>query len=80
MTFEEIGDEQNNKMAFKNKYPRIHSFEKKVLDGAVDHHANRLVQKLGYRRANFLIVVKVLIGIMVIMNIMACYARPDFLT
>lgn len=43
MTFEEIGDEQNDKMAFKNDYPRIHSFEKKVLDGAVDQHANRFV-------------------------------------
>lgn len=67
-------------MAFKNNHPRIHSFEKNVLDGAVDQHANRFVQKLGYRRANFLILVKVMIGIMIILNIMACYARPDFLT
>ena len=80
MTFEEIGDEQNDKMAFKMKYPRIHSFEKKVLDGAVDQHVNKFVQKMGYRKANFLSLVKFMIGVMVIMNIIACYARPDFLT
>jgi len=38
------------------------------------------VKKLGYRRANWLPLVYVLIGFMFILNVFACYARPDFCT
>lgn len=80
MTFEEIAAEQKEKQEFKKAYPKFHNFEKQVVDTMVDKYANKFVQKLGYRRANWLPCVKVLIGIMVILNIMACYARPDFIT
>ena len=43
-------------------------------------YSNKFVHKLGYRKAKWLPCVKVLIGTMVILNIMACYARPDFIT
>lgn len=46
----------------------------------VDYHSNRLAHKLGYRKANWVIFVQGLTGVLIIMNIMACYARPDFLT
>ena len=80
MTFEEIEKETNDKKQFKQKYPKLHSFEKNVLDGKVDHYSNKVVKKMGFRKANFIIILRVLIGIMIIMNIMACYARPDFIT
>lgn len=67
-------------MKFKKKYKRFHDFEKKVVDQYVDVYANKAVRKLGYRRANWLPLVQVLITIMCILNVFACIARPDFLT
>ena len=80
MTFDEIAAEQKDKQEFKKAYPKFHKFEKQVIDTNVDYYANRFVQKLGYRKANWLPCTKMMIGIMVILNVMACYARPDFIT
>ena len=80
MSREEIQSEYDAKKSFKNANPKFHAFEKQVVDGAVDYHANRIAHKIGLRRANWNSLLKILIGIMTIMNIMACYARPDFLT
>lgn len=80
MTFDSIDQEQAEKVKFKKKYKRFHDFEKKVVDQYVDVYANKAVRKLGYRRANWLPLVQVLITIMCILNVFACIARPDFLT
>lgn len=80
MTFDSIDQEQAEKVKFKKKYRKFHDFEKKVVDQYVDHYANKAVRKLGYRRANWLPLVQVLITIMCILNVFACVARPDFLT
>jgi len=80
MSREEIQSEQDSKKAFKKANPKFHNFEKTVIDGKVDYHSNKLAHKLGFRRANWNAFIRILIGILVIMNIMACYARPDFLT
>ena len=80
MSREEIQSEQDAKKAFKAANPKFHAFEKNVINGAVDHHATKLAHKFGLRRANWNPFLKLLIGICAIMNVMACYARPDFLT
>jgi hypothetical protein len=54
--------------------------EKEIVDKYVNKYTNRFVQKLGYRRANWLPCIQVMLFFMIILNIMACYARPDFLT
>jgi hypothetical protein len=46
----------------------------------VDKYANKFVQKLGYRRANWLPLVHVLIFFMCVLNVFACFSRPDFIT
>lgn len=80
MSREEIQSEQDAKKAFKAAHPKIHEYEKRILDEAVDHYSTKLAHKVGLRRVNWNVFLKILIGIMTIMNIMACYARPDFLT
>ena len=80
MSREEIQSEQDAKKAFKTANPKFHKFEKTVIDDNVDYHANRLAHKLGFRRANWNMFLRVLIGIMIVINAMACFARPDFLT
>ena len=80
MTFEGIAEEQKSKKEFKKKHPSLHAFEKQVIDQVVDKYANKFVQKLGYRRANWLPLVYVLIFFMSILNIFACFSRPDFIT
>ena len=80
MTFDGIADEQRSKQEFKKKHPEIHNFEKRVIDQYVDKYANKFVQKLGYRRANWLPLVHVLIFFMCILNVFACFSRPDFIT
>ena len=80
MTFEGIADEQKSKKEFKKKHPGLHAFEKQVIDQVVDKYTNKIVQKLGYRRANWLPLVHVLIFFMCILNVFACFSRPDFIT
>lgn len=80
MSFEGIAQEQQYKKEFKKKYPKFHSFEKKVVDQYVDKYTNKFVQRLGYRRANWLPLVHVLITFLCILNIFACFSRPDFVT
>jgi len=58
----------------------FHAFEKKIIDQYVDAYTNSAVKKLGYRRANWLPLVQVLIGIMCILNVFACMYRADFVT
>jgi hypothetical protein len=36
MSFEEIASEQHDKIIFKRKYPKLHDFEKKVIDTYVN--------------------------------------------
>jgi hypothetical protein len=38
------------------------------------------VRKLGYRKANWLPCCKILLVVLFILNVFACYARPDFIT
>ena len=80
MTFEEIETEARDKESFKKNHPILHKFEKNVIDQGVDKYSNQFVQKLGYRKANWLPCVWILMGVLFIMNAIACYARPDFLT
>lgn len=80
MSFEGIATEQNYKKEFKKKHPNLHKFEKKIIDQYVDKYTNKAVQKLGYRRANWLPLVHVLVTFLVILNILVCFSRPDFLT
>lgn len=80
MTFDGIAEEQDAKMQFKKQYPKLHKVEKEIVDKYVNKYTNRFVQKLGYRRANWLPCIQVMLFFMIILNIMACYARPDFLT
>lgn len=58
----------------------MHNFEKMIIDKVVDKYSNKFVQKLGYRKANWNIFTQVLVYIMIVLNMIACYARPDFLT
>lgn len=80
MSFDNIADEQRAKKEFKKRNPTLHYFEKQVIDQGVDKYANRFVQRLGYRRANWLPLVNVLISFMCILNVFACFSRPDFIT
>jgi len=80
MTFEEIREEQADKMAFKGIAKALHLFEKKFVDKYVDKYTNKFVQRLGYRKAKWLPCVYVLLSLLFVLNVMACYARPDFLT
>ena len=80
MGYDEIADEQESKMKFKANYPKLHNFEKVVVDQMVDKYANKFVKKLGYRRANWLPCVQVLLVLLFILNVFACYYRPDFIT
>ena len=80
MTFEGIAEEQKSKKNFKKNHPTLHSFEKRVIDQYVDRYTNKFVQKLGYRRANWLPLVYILVFFMCILNVFACFSRPDFIT
>ena len=80
MSFENIDEEQKAKKKFKKNYPKLHSFEKQIVDKGVDKYVNKFVKKLGYRKANWVPCVKFMLFILLILNIFACYARPDFLT
>lgn len=80
MSFAEIYVEHQEAAEFKKKYPTLHKFEKRIVDQTVDKYSNKFVQKLGYRKAQWLPCVKILLGILFIFNVMACYARPDFIT
>lgn len=40
MSYENIDQEQNEKIKFKKKFKRFHDFEKKVVDQYVDVYAN----------------------------------------
>ena len=51
-----------------------------MIDQYVDKYTNKFVKKLGYRKASWLPLVYILIAFMIILNIFACYAKPDFLT
>ena len=46
----------------------------------MDKYTNKFVQKLGYRKANWLPLVHFLIGFMCILNVFACFSRADFTT
>ena len=65
---------------FKAKHPKIHNFEKRVLDGAVDKYTNKLVHKLGYRRANWMYLLQVLLMSLIVLNTLVCIYRADFVT
>ena len=80
MTFEGIAKEQEDKREFKKKYPTLHKVEKELINRYVDQYTNKFVQKLGYRRANWLPCIYIMLFFMLILNIMACYAKPDFIT
>ena len=80
MTFDGIAEEQRSKKDFKRSHPNLHSFEKRVIDQYVDKYTNKFVQKLGYRRANWLPLVYILIFFMCVLNVFACFSRPDFIT
>jgi len=67
-------------MQFKKAYPKLHDFEKRVVDQMVDHYANKVVKKLGYRKANWLPCVQILLLLLFVLNVFACYYRPDFIT
>jgi hypothetical protein len=80
MTFDGISQEQREKLQFKQMHPKFHEFEKKVVDQLVDKYANKFVKKLGYRKAEWLPCVQILLLLLFILNVFACYARPDFIT
>ena len=54
MSFDFIKVEADRRREFKQKYPEIHNFEKKVIDKVVDKNVNKLVKKMGWRKANWL--------------------------
>ena len=62
MTFDNIKTEYNKKLAFKDKHPEIHRIEKKIVDETVDKYVNRMAKKCGFRKANWLLLTKSLIG------------------
>lgn len=80
MSFNGIAEEQQKKLQFKQNFPKLHKFEKAVIDQYVDKYTNKFVKKLGYRKASWLPLVYILVAFMIVLNIFACYARPDFLT
>lgn len=80
MSFDEIRKEQDDKRKFKSKYRTLHNLEKAIVNTYVDRYTNKVVQKMGYRRAVWKPCALIMIGIMYILNILACYARPDFIT
>lgn len=46
----------------------------------MDKYANKVVQNLGYRNANWLPLVQFLIGISFVLNSLVCFSRADFST
>lgn len=80
MTFDEIAFEQRQKEQFKSQFKDFHQFEKKVINNYVDTYGNKLVKKLGFRRAVWLNLTQFLLAVVIVLNMFACYARPDFST
>ena len=80
MAFDEIRKEQDDKRKFKGKYKTLHKIEKAIVNTYVDKYTNKVVQKMGYRRAVWKPCALIMVSIMYILNILACYARPDFIT
>ena len=61
-------------------YPKFHHFEKAIVDTLVDKYVNKFVKRLGYRKAEWLPCVHILLLLPFVLNVFACYARPDFIT
>lgn len=61
-------------------YPKFHHFEKAIVDTLVDKYVNKFVKRLGYRKAEWLPCVHILLLLLFVLNVFACYARPDFIT
>ena len=80
MTFDFIKEEATKRNEFKQKYPEIHRFEKKVIDQVVDKNVNKAVKKLGWRKANWLGLTWTLICFQSITNAFTCFYRAVFLT
>ena len=54
--------------------------EKHIINNEVDYHSTRLFHKLGFRKPNWVLFLKVLIGILMVLNAASSFARPDFVT
>jgi hypothetical protein len=80
MTYEGIAVQEENRTNFKKSHPWLHAFEKKILDQAVDKYSNMLVRRIGFRKARWVPCVKTLLLILLVLNVISCYARPDFTT
>lgn len=80
MTFDFIKEEAYKRNEFKAKYPEIHRFEKRVIDQVVDKNVNKVVKKMGWRKANWLGLTWTLIAFQSITNAFTCFYRADFLT
>lgn len=46
----------------------------------VDKYTNKIVKKVGFRKAYWLKITYFLIGAVFVINMFTCWARPDFIT
>jgi len=80
LSFAEIYVEKQDANQFKKNNPRIYNFEKKILNDWVGKASDNFVKRLGYRKTQWIPCIRVLLLVQFILNVMSCYARPDFIT
>ena len=80
MTFDEIGQEQEERKRFKEKWPRFHAFEKSVINTYVGGASEKAARMSGFHRVHWLPCIWISLSIMLLLNCLECFDRADFAT
>lgn len=80
ITMEDIARDKNTSKEFKEQYPGLHKFEKEYVNPQVKVASDKVNELFNRRGTNWVKCLHVLISITLILNVFACWARPDFIT
>ena len=80
ITFDEIAKESEDKASFKRNNPNLHQFEKTVMDKWVGTGVDTVVKKAGFRRVKWMPCVSLSLGLLLVLNCLACFDRADYMS